>query len=483
MAWLAFLFFNFRGRIGRASWWIGEAILLCIGLLAQTYSRGWDFWRLSEATTIQPPTLAETALSLVLLVPALALTIKRLNDRDHAPWLGYLFAISCFALIVAQYFGFPSFESKEIRLSQLLLIMPFGIFGLWVVIDNGFLRGTRGPNRYGPDPLSSSATHSASTTPPPSGYRRSFGTYVRDGLTVSICAAFALAATSHFGLTDLPDRMVRKLLYPRNLTVLQERRENKAAYQAHYDGLAAMKADDNQTAIRLFSRAIELYGPDKDTAAESYLFRGNVLRDVGRLEDALQDYEKIVAIQPEGWAYSSRAYAYRQLGRYADALKDYDVAIASDPDSASDHNGRALTLQKLGRTQEALAAYGEALRAASRSFERSMKDLENDKYRKDQTAVWLSRYEKSRNRDTTTARAGRGNVLRDLGRLDEALTEYTEALQIRADDYFVYVNRGWLYEKQGNRVAARGDYEKAASLKDPDEWLRRALERVQQSTP
>jgi uncharacterized membrane protein YhaH (DUF805 family) len=29
-----------------------------------------------------------------------------------------------------------------------------GIISLWMLIELGFLRGTIGPNRYGPDPLS-----------------------------------------------------------------------------------------------------------------------------------------------------------------------------------------------------------------------------------------------------------------------------------------------------------------------------------------
>ena len=30
------------------------------------------------------------------------------------------------------------------------------IFGVWLIIELGFLRGTPGPNKYGPDPLQTS---------------------------------------------------------------------------------------------------------------------------------------------------------------------------------------------------------------------------------------------------------------------------------------------------------------------------------------
>jgi tetratricopeptide (TPR) repeat protein len=220
-----------------------------------------------------------------------------------------------------------------------------------------------------------------------------------------------------------------------------------------------------------------------DTAVESYRLRAHAYRDTGRLQAALQDYEKIVAIQPEGWTYSYRAYLYHELGRYAEALKDYDAAIASDRDSASDHNGRALTLVKLGRKQEALIAYSQAVTAASRTFAQRMSDLETDEHRKNQAEVWRSRHQESRDRSLTIAHAGRGTLFRDLGRYDEAMAEYEAALQIRPNYEYVYRSRGWLYEEQGNRDAARADYEKAASIQAPDAWLTRALERMRTSGP
>jgi Flp pilus assembly protein TadD len=58
------------------------------------------------------------------------------------------------------------------------------------------------------------------------------------------------------------------------------------------------------------------------------------------------------------------------------------------------------------------------------------------------------------------------------------MKEYATALQIRPDDRNAYLNRGWLHERNNQRELARADYEKAATLAAPDEWLRRALERT-----
>jgi tetratricopeptide (TPR) repeat protein len=65
-----------------------------------------------------------------------------------------------------------------------------------------------------------------------------------------------------------------------------------------------------------------------------------------------------------------------------------------------------------------------------------------------------------------------------MDRAEEALAEYAQALEVLPDDRNIYVNRGWLYEKQGRLDLARTDYEKAASLRTPNDWLKRALERT-----
>jgi tetratricopeptide (TPR) repeat protein len=65
-----------------------------------------------------------------------------------------------------------------------------------------------------------------------------------------------------------------------------------------------------------------------------------------------------------------------------------------------------------------------------------------------------------------------------LARPEDALAEYAQALELRPNDGYIYVNRGWLHEKQGRPDLARADYEKAASLTTPDDWLKRALERT-----
>jgi uncharacterized membrane protein YhaH (DUF805 family) len=107
------LFFGFEGRVSRRQFWLyGVAALLGLALLGHV---------LLGIARVRAGT-ADLVVNLLLLWPALALSVKRWHDRDKSGWW------------------------------VLLNLLPV-IGWLWALLDNGFLRGTAGPNRFGPDPL------------------------------------------------------------------------------------------------------------------------------------------------------------------------------------------------------------------------------------------------------------------------------------------------------------------------------------------
>ena len=139
---------TFRGRISCAQWWAGFVIVLA-GSLAGTVLFNPDAFSLD---TVPEPYWPDTFWQLAWLVPGTAITVKRFNDRNWPWWLGYAVGGIAALAYLLPHFG--------------LLIDPdlggfWGALLFWVslltligaFIDNGFLRGTPGPNRYGPDPL------------------------------------------------------------------------------------------------------------------------------------------------------------------------------------------------------------------------------------------------------------------------------------------------------------------------------------------
>ena len=118
-------FFSFSGRINRAKFWLYWALYVVTGLIFDRVLV------LVEGPSGEPEVSGLAALLLVVLAVAyvvvvtwsyLAVHVKRWHDRDKSGW---------WVLI-----GF-------------IPIIGF----IWTMIECGFLKGTEGENRFGPDPL------------------------------------------------------------------------------------------------------------------------------------------------------------------------------------------------------------------------------------------------------------------------------------------------------------------------------------------
>jgi uncharacterized membrane protein YhaH (DUF805 family) len=106
------LFAGLEGRVGRRSFWLhGVLTLTALGVV---------FMALLEIAGVAPER-AERLANLLVACPAIAISVKRWHDRNRSAWW----------VLVG-------------------LIPVIGQF--WLLIDNGFLRGTRGPNRFGGEP-------------------------------------------------------------------------------------------------------------------------------------------------------------------------------------------------------------------------------------------------------------------------------------------------------------------------------------------
>lgn len=111
---VAQLFFSFEGRLNREPYWFCTLTMTAIIYLPAFYY--YDFGTKSADTFI-------AIANLVLLWPTLAVLAKRWHDRDKSAWW------------------------------SLIVLVPVIGF-LWCLIENGFLQGTPGPNRFGVNPMS-----------------------------------------------------------------------------------------------------------------------------------------------------------------------------------------------------------------------------------------------------------------------------------------------------------------------------------------
>jgi uncharacterized membrane protein YhaH (DUF805 family) len=152
------LLFGFSGRINRAKWWLAFLISAIIGVVASIVS-GVTSYGVGAAVT------------LLAFIPqfwiSLAASVKRLHDLNRTGGWLVLFYLGP-ALLVIVFFVIAGIDVLAALLSDKALdpvifarvgitgaIIGLLIFilGVWSLIWFGCLRGTVGPNQYGPDPL------------------------------------------------------------------------------------------------------------------------------------------------------------------------------------------------------------------------------------------------------------------------------------------------------------------------------------------
>ena len=148
------LFLGFDGRINRKPYWLG---VLCIIVASIVLTFGvylvlglsWETILGADARTTAAVNLIVTAL---VIYPSVAVMVKRLHDRNRSGWWAivlYAFVVFAQTLQIAGFGGTAEAPSPiSLGLGIVYLIM-----GIWLLIELGFLKGTQGPNRHGPDPL------------------------------------------------------------------------------------------------------------------------------------------------------------------------------------------------------------------------------------------------------------------------------------------------------------------------------------------
>jgi uncharacterized membrane protein YhaH (DUF805 family) len=141
------LLFSFQGRLNRQPYWLTSIAIVVLIILLIAFALAMfgvhDFW--AGGTTL--------ALLVILYIPllwvGLALGAKRLHDRDKSAWWLLLF------------YPVPSLLSgaaNRIDGGGFILHLAGFAITVWAFVELGCLRGTVGPNRYGPDPLAAPAT-------------------------------------------------------------------------------------------------------------------------------------------------------------------------------------------------------------------------------------------------------------------------------------------------------------------------------------
>ena len=120
------LLFSFQGRINRAKFWLVHVAMWVVVAIAFSAILGSAAMSSDPQAALQSVGAVGGIILLIVYILALwiglAVAAKRWHDRNKSAW-------------------------------WILIVFVPVVGGLWYLIECGFLRGTAGTNKYGPDPL------------------------------------------------------------------------------------------------------------------------------------------------------------------------------------------------------------------------------------------------------------------------------------------------------------------------------------------
>jgi uncharacterized membrane protein YhaH (DUF805 family) len=158
--------FSFRGRINRAKLWLFSLItfgveFFCL-LLQVALTGGQPIDDDGPGDWLSQPRLLILAvlfigIGLALCWAYLAVTIKRLHDRDRSGWWFLVFYVLPLAALLAlasalQALG-VDLDGAPANIPLIGCLIVACLFQLWGFVELYLLPGTMGDNRYGADPL------------------------------------------------------------------------------------------------------------------------------------------------------------------------------------------------------------------------------------------------------------------------------------------------------------------------------------------
>ncbi|KAF8763734.1 UDP-N-acetylglucosamine--peptide like protein [Argiope bruennichi] len=200
--------------------------------------------------------------------------------------------------------------------------------------------------------------------------------------------------------------------------------------------------------------------------AEAYSNLGNVFKERGQLQEALENYRHAVRLKPDFIdGYINLAAALVAAGDMEQAVQAYVSALQYNPDLYCVRSDLGNLLKALGRLDEAKACYLKAIETCP-TFAVAWSNL--GCVFNAQGEIWLAihHFEKAVALDPNflDAYINLGNVLKEARIFDRAVAAYLRALNLNPSNAVVHGNLACVYYEQGLIDLAIDTYRRAIEL-------------------
>jgi tetratricopeptide (TPR) repeat protein len=164
-------------------------------------------------------------------------------------------------------------------------------------------------------------------------------------------------------------------------------------------------------------------------AAWAHNRRGELLSEAGREQEALEDFEAAISLDPECWlALHNRGVTLAQQQNHQAALRDFTRALELNPGLAIGYRNRAELFATVARWEDAI-----------RDYDRAIEQLPDD----------------------AELYAARGAIQHRLGDFDRAVADLNESIRLAPGQAEAFALRANLFAEQGKFDAAIGDLQQA----------------------
>jgi uncharacterized membrane protein YhaH (DUF805 family) len=149
-------FIGFDGRLNRQAWWLSVIALIVvavvlswiIGLVMGTGGM------LTLEQAMDPAYLQRAAwqgliVSVITAYPYIAISVKRRHDRNNNGYDAIGLIVVGILYNLLQALGIITMGNTV----GMIVGLVFAVYAIYMLVQLGFLKGTAGPNDYGPDPL------------------------------------------------------------------------------------------------------------------------------------------------------------------------------------------------------------------------------------------------------------------------------------------------------------------------------------------
>jgi tetratricopeptide (TPR) repeat protein len=336
--------------------------------------------------------------------------------------------------------------------------------------------------------------------------------------SVHMAAAYSTAMlyTRHNDPEDRDEQKAKAWLNSAIATASLLADPTERAFQSAFyrNGLALVEVNlgEPSEALRLVNECIASL--DRDLAPHEHRLHRSVLKNnrarvytgLGRLDEALADYEVVIREDPNhAEHYLERGNILRRVGRLDEAFADYETAIRLSPPFPEIYYNRGDLRATIGDTGGALADFGYVLeldpefvdayvnRAGLRLDAGDLDGAEGDAHaglRRDPDNPYLhtvlgqihatrQEYPEAKasfdralqaDPDMIASLSGRAMLSYEMGDLEAAIADLERAVELDPGDAELRYNRAFAYQSEGRHDAALVDLELAARLApdDPD---------------